>query len=344
LALPEIHELAEFFPKTFDNTIITTYNTCPRKLENMILRGLKPKVKGRALDYGSAIHEGLACWYENISTPPELLRTKLKSLEAEDAFNSLSGIFPLTPLDSILDDSSLRLELAVRKALLFLPPLDPLHAADHRDHFLLDSMLRCYAVKYKYEPWEVEEVEQNFTFALSDGSIYSGIMDLVIKTTSGEARPFEHKTTGSLYKFGDQFEINSQVTGYVMGLRSLKPHAGLDACVNALYVPKRKDNSIKDTDYERYVIRRTEAHLNEFDRDATEAIALMKEDFKNGYFRKATHACSQYGGCPYRDICKANPGAERELVINSLYQVDRWDPLKRDDEKKTKELQQVLQT
>lgn len=314
------------FPETFDNFTLSTYQTCPRKFQLRILQGVVPNSHARSLSFGQAMHDFLEKWYLTVRTPRDAIRELLKPIDKQ--LEELG----YTVADTLaVPDDSIRLEYAIRSSFLKLPPLDP-NIPDHRTHGLLDALARGYVLKYKYEPWDVVYVEKNFVFILPGDYPYSGIMDLVIRTNDGRVKPMEHKTTSSLWNFDQQFDPNQQVAGYIHGLQSFMSDASDEAIINAILVSKRKNVTVSEQDYARFVnIVRSPAHLEEFKTDAVDTIHKMEEDYKKGYFRKNTVSCHQYGGCPYRTICKAEPGFDRQLKFQSFYTIEEWNPLKRDE-------------
>lgn len=324
--------LEEHFPRSFDNTTLSTFQTCPKKFQYRILKGLVPRTHARSLDFGAAIHLGLESWYTNQRTPEDAMRAKLKAVQ--EKIIALGDYQIIMPDVETMQPALLRVELAIAEAMTVLPPLADHALDDTRDVGLLAAMLRGYAIKYKYEPFAVVHVEKNFIFLLPDGSPYSGIMDLVIEAKDG-IQPFEHKTTRALYNFGDQFTPNQQVSGYIKGCKVSVPNASNHATINALLVNRRKDRAVKSEDFQRFpYIARSDESLEEFERTAVLTIEEMHESLEKQSFRMNTTACHHYSGCPYRQICGASPGPERETIAAAFYDQKFWDPLHRDDERK----------
>lgn len=326
-------DLDKYFPKTYDNFTLSVYQECPRKFQYRILKGLVSKRQHRALDFGIALHLGLASWYEFPETLDDAQRK-----EYFEEINKLATLAALAEVPSVIYSTvespslEIRREFAIKKALAVLPPLPAFAPDDRRTHTLLEALLNAYFEKYRHEQFKVVAVEKNFVFVLSDGNLYSGIIDLIIKDLQGEVRPFEHKTTYSLTNFDRNFTPNQQVTGYSKGLRDLLFSETVSdlITINAIAVPRREDNTVKPTDFGRFDVKREESQIQEFEADAVETIASMKRDLEKGYFRHNTTACNKFGGCPYKRICSRPRGLEREATAQTYYDQKHWDPLARD--------------
>lgn len=332
-------DLDQHFPQTYDNFTLSTYQTCPKKFQLRILKGLVPSNGSLALSFGIAIHKGLECWYQWLLDWPlgfseDVVRNQIL---AEQTLLVLKGDTLIIPVDSI-PANQLRTELMVLSGLnAFSPPKLTStfisQKVEKRTPALLEGLLRGYAAKYKYEPFRVIYVEKNFLFLLPDGSPYSGNMDLVADVQGQGVQPIENKTTSWIYNFGDQFEVNQQISGYIAGCQELMENASEYATINAINIPNRKDGVIRDNDFQRFpLIRRSPAQIEEFRFDAIKTIAEMKHDLNLGHFRQNTTACNHYGGCAFRKICGASPGPERETIAEAFYTQSFWNPLKRSPE------------
>ena len=332
LLTQESIDYTKTFPQHFDNTTLETFQTCPRKFELMMLNGLIPKHQARSLSFGAAVHLGLAVWYKTIGWDFDKLiaifdeKTNIeyeKMLEKLRTLNlDISVELPETSLQ-------LRTELAIQYALSELPPLHDTQLKEHRTHKLLEKILRLYFEFYRYESFKIVYVEQNFIFALPNGKLYSGIIDLVIEWFE-KILVMEHKTASNLFNFDEQFNPNQQITGYICGLHSLIDNASSLACLNAIQVSPRKEGP-NEKDLARFPnIQRSEEQLQEFIVNCVDTITQMEEALRRGYFSMTTKSCHQYSGCQFRPICKVSPGKERDIIINAFYVRKFWNPLTRD--------------
>jgi hypothetical protein len=321
-------------PATHDNTSLETYTTCPRKYEYTILRGLKSNLSARSLQFGGAFHAGLAEWYTVSGWELERIIERIQKRLDQRTASFPDSEFPTLDLAK-LDIFAARTEVMVLAGLADLPALDDAHAGDRRSDALLEAILRGYARAYKYEPFKVIHVEKNFVFALPDGSLYSGIIDLVVEWLE-KTIAMEHKTTStSLTYFGDELNPKHQLDGYIEGLLQTVRGASHVICVNAAFVPRRKEIKVDpDKDFRRFPEeKRTDEQLSEFKLNAVAIIDDIKKDLKRGYFVKNTNSCHQYGGCQFRGPCGADNPGETALRLAAHYHEEFWNPMKRDGSK-----------
>jgi len=58
-------------------------------------------------------------------------------------------------------------------------------------------------------------------------------------------------------------------------------------------------------------------------------IRRLKQAWLEGYFDYSLdHACTEYGGCPFRQICLTRAP---ESILPQLYERRRWDPVRREE-------------
>lgn len=317
-------------PETWDNSTIETYTTCPQKFEYRILRGLVPRVQARSLVFGTALHEALAAWYRTAKDDFEKVAKKLKrAIEELDPQGLLYA--PLLPTDGKLTTFDIRQELAVLIGLKALPEITDAQAGDHRNFKLLEEIMRSYCNVYKHEPFEILHVEKGFAFFLDENTLYSGLMDLIIRW-QGKIIIMDHKSTSSIFNFGENFSPNQQMSGYIAGMKaSLADEVSNEACINAIQVSKRKAG-IKPEDFQRFPnIHREDSQLEEFAENVLLIMADIRRDLERGRYEMRQSSCHHYGGCPFRPVCRVVP-ANREIVIQNFYDVKYWDPLEQKEQ------------
>lgn len=297
-------------PDHYSHSSLETYGQCPRKFELSRLQGWRSKRTARSLSYGSAWHEGLAIWYRTSLLTEEELREHLVKL-ATTAGTS-------TDIISKLTKQQIREEITILVACAALPDLLDSEANDHRTYKLLEEQLRCYAKVYSYEPWKVRQVEADFAFDLPGGIPIYGRCDLIIDWKD-KVLPVEHKTTSSIYNYGENFNVNQQVDIELLGLQSLIESASDTMMVNAVFVSTRKAGS-KAEDFQRYPdITRSPTQLQEAVVNMAIEVDDIKSDLARGYFPMKKSSCNSYGGCPYRRVCEVAP-EERHLILDAFYE------------------------
>lgn len=303
-------------PEYYSNHKLETYQKCPRMFEYQSMRQLVAKVVPRALSFGAAMHKGLEVWY----------KIQLDKVPDETLQEIVAKLFEKMELDRDarkMTRLQLREELMVYSAIADLPELHATQAGDRRNEILLENLLRAYAKKYAWEPFKLVDVEFSFTIILPNGRPYIGNIDLVIDWAN-EILPVEHKSTSSLWGFGDKFNPHQAVTGYVIGLKQEYPNYQNRVVVNALNLTKRKDHSVKpEEDLLRFPnITRDNEQLSEWLVNTVATISDIERDIERGYFEMRTNSCNY---CSMRFVCEANVGAEREYQLERHFDVKPFD-------------------
>jgi len=176
---------------------------CPRQFELKYVRGLTPAFVPVALVFGSAIHEALAAYYQELKTTGETLRRDLMLDVFREAWGKgTRGDVPLQEDDE-----------------------DGAGLAVHVDRGV--SMLHAfYENAGSKQNLVVEAVEQRFEVEIHDpdsGEVLEekliGFIDL-IALEDGRRFIFEHKTSARKYTL-DQLAYDPQVTAYKVSVREM---------------------------------------------------------------------------------------------------------------------------
>jgi len=182
-----------------------------------------------------------------------------------------------------------------------------------------------YVRKYTAETWEVVRdmngnplVEQTFTKTLFEDEdirvLYIGITDLIVKPASDQQvmLPVDHKTFGGYYKAA---VLSNQFSGYMWACNAK------NLIVNRIGVRGKAGN------FERIVVSRTPAQLEEWKANAIRSILAHLDDMQSKNFRRNYEACTMYGGCRYARLCGADPSHRKYLIESEYKYVTPWDPI-----------------
>ena len=182
-----------------------------------------------------------------------------------------------------------------------------------------------YVRKYQTESWEVVKdtngnplVEQTFTKTLFEDEdiriLYIGITDLIVKAAEGHSvlLPVDHKTFGGYYKAAI---LSNQFSGYIWATNAK------NLIVNRIGVRGKIGN------FERIVVSRTPAQIDEWKRNAIRSILAHLDDMHSGDFRRNYEACTMYGGCRFARLCGADPSHRKYLIESEYKYVEPWDPI-----------------
>jgi hypothetical protein len=276
-------------PRVWDNSTISCFQTCRRKYYFRHVLHLQPKIKGTALLFGSAIHEGLDTYYitKDVEKAVDSFRANYQDREGDEIRTLAIG----------------------------------------------EKLLRTYAKKYANEPFTpIDKPEEGFVFPIGD-ILYGGRMDLPVDW-DGQLWVVEHKTTTRLTgSYFDQFELDKQITGYIVGIEE---YYGRKCTGCVLNVMEPWKEPIRKTS-------KTKAPFDHFLRKAIQRSTALKDRFKynvqcivrdilwceeNNEFQEAEkkEACFYYNRpCPFLNLCIY--GAD-EKFIKRDYIVSKWEPFK----------------
>jgi len=132
-----------------------------------------------------------------------------------------------------------------------------------------------------------------------------------------------HNTAGSTlgpYYFA-QFSPNNQMSGYTWAGQSILKSPIKGVIIDAAQI------AVNFTEFGRSITTRTQAQLDEWHASAVYTIRLAQSATSLNRFPMNLSSCGNYGGCPFRQICGADPRV-RESYIKSDYVPHNWDPLK----------------
>lgn len=191
--------------------------------------------------------------------------------------------------------------------------------------------LEWYAKVYANEPFTVlTKPEVGFVITIGD-ILWGGRMDLPVEW-DGQLWIMEHKTTSRLdANFFKQFQLDKQITSYVIGAEEYLGRTCAGCLVNAIEPWKELKRPTAAS-------KRPEDH---FVRDPIVRSKMMKERFKlnvsriirdilwcteNNEFYEAEKkdVCFSYNSeCPYRLLCQFG---EDPRVIEADYVISEWKP------------------
>lgn len=149
---------------------------------------------------------------------------------------------------------------------------------------------------------------------------YSWRLDMAV-AFNGLKLGLDDKTTSQLgASWPRQWDLRSQFTAYVWG--PLRNGLKLDGfLVRGTSILKTKYDCAEAITY------RPEWQIERWEKQLYLDVHRMIECWKNGYWDfNLDHACTEYGGCPFRQVCLARePGP----ILEQLYQRRQWNPITR---------------
>lgn len=153
-----------------------------------------------------------------------------------------------------------------------------------------------------------------------DPILYSGRMDMMCDF-EGMCLGEDDKTASQLgASWPRQWDLRSQFTGYVWG--AARAGIKLDGfLVRGVSILKTKYDTLQAITYRPawFIERWYEQLLHD--------IRRMIRCWEEGYWDwNLDHACAEYGGCPFRNVCQMR---EPQALLDQQFQRRQWDPVLR---------------
>lgn len=266
---------------------LSLLQSCSRKAHYIFDHGFESKASAAA-EYGTLIHEALASWYTLVPSS----RTPAELVAAWKQFYEDSGFLP--------PDDKRTLETGI-------------------------SVLNQYAKAYGDDRWEVvlDEsgepiIEREFEFVMIDTPAvqvkwFGTIDSLVQNRETGEIAVMDHKTSSSVGKeFCSRWEVNHQLTGYIMGAREALKMPVKKAVINGIQIAKTRSNIVRIE---------TSRDANDFDELKQTVLQVLRQwtmmtDAKF-YPMSSAFTCSAFSGCQFLEVCGVRSDY-RAAVLASL--------------------------
>ena len=295
-----------YFPVAIDSTMIGTFRSCPQKLFRMYMEHWKPAEDSVHLHAGGAFAEGIEAarraFYEQSRSSDDAIGIGLGALIAR------YGDFECPPESAkSLERTAGALEFYFENYPLGKDGAIPLQFPDGRT-----------GVEFSFaQPLPIDHP------VTGDPILYTGRADLLAEAWGG-VYVFDEKTTSSLgASWVRQWELRSQFTGYCWAAErfGFEPSG---VCVRGVSILKTKYETQQVLTYRSdYEVGRW---LDQVCRDIRRMIACWEE----GYWDwNLDHACTEYGGCALRDVCKSS---DPEAWLKTYFVPRVWNPLLREEQ------------
>ena len=204
------------------------------------------------------------------------------------------------------------------------------------------TMLREYAKAYAIEPFKVlSKPEEGFVIPIGD-VMYGGRLDLPIDW-EGELWIMEHKTTSKLSSgFFKQWDLDKQITGYILGMEYVTGRECVGALINAMepwkpLIRPRATSKRPEDHFVRAPATRTKFLKERFKMNVQRLVRDIRWCMENDewYEAEKKECCRSYNyDCPFKELCQYG---EDERLIEREFVVEEWAPFKKTDEKEDKD-------
>ena len=293
------------FPAAIDNTMRTAWDACQRKFLLGHIYNLRAGDPSEHLVFGGAYARGL-----------EVARKEYYSGNS-DKRNYLGKAFIecIREWDTELDDPLIDLSKSLPNCLMAI-----LYYFDEYD--MGSDWLKPLA-------YEDGEAAVEFTFAQplahhqhpsGNPMLYAGRLDMLVNYAS-EPAVYDDKTTSQLgAQWINSWSLNSQMTGYIWAARQ----AGYNtttAIIRGVSILKKGNGTAQAIEH------RTDWEIASWFDLLNHNLEGMLWSYDNGedaFLPSYGQACSAYGGCPYKQLCKKENW--KDWVEPDFHEYV-WDPL-----------------
>jgi hypothetical protein len=293
------------FPQVIDNSLLSTFKSCPQKCFREYFEHWKPRTPNIHLHaggaYAAAMETARIAFYVDGTDQEEAIARGLKKLI------EFYGDFECPP------DSAKSLE-RMCGAFEYYFTVYPL-TKDAAVPITLAGGRRGIEFSFS-EPIDETHPETG------DPLLYVGRFDGLMNYAGG-IYGLDDKTTSSLgASWPKQWDLRGQFTGYTWGAR----RANIEVqgfIIRGISILKTKYDTLQPITY------RPEWMVDEWYNQILRDIRRMKAMWEDGYWDfNFDHACAEFGGCVFRKICMSQP-SNRLTWLKSDFEARRWDPVTR---------------
>lgn len=296
----------------WDATSLELAQTCLKKYEYSMIKGIKPKNKSVHLIFGGHYAKALERFYK--------LRAEGYSIDKAQAdvvhsalidswkhqYDADGNRIPGTGVPETFEDAKKTRVALIRTIIWYIEEFGDETDAQHKTYIKADG---------------TPAVELSFAFEISDNIVLTGHLDRVVQE-GNRVMVMDQKTTGGTvgpYYF-DQFKMSNQMSQYAFAGTSILSTPISGVIIDAAQI------AVGWTRFERGFTPRSKGQIREWLEDTLYTIDNARHATGHGHFPRNRTACGNYGGCPFRPICSAPPNI-RENIIKTDYTDHNWDPL-----------------
>jgi hypothetical protein len=295
------------FPSVVDATFIATWRSCRRKAMLQYMQHWKPQGESVHLHAGAAFARGLevarrAFYDEGQDSESAIAAGLLALVKAYGDFECPEGVNK--SLDRMMG------------ALEFYFHSYPMATDSAKPEKLPSGK---HAIEFSFaQPLDFRHP------VTGDPLIYAGRSDMICDYAHG--RYLEDDKTASQLgaSWPKQWALRSQFTGYCWAAREAgRPVDGV--LVRGISILKTKYDTLQAVTY------RPDWQIGRWLTQLYRDLAELQKCWESGYYDYALdHACTEYGGCAFTQICESN---DPEAWLPMYFEKRRWNPLDRTEEK-----------
>jgi len=294
------------FPELIDASLLASFKSCPELCRKVYFEHLKSKAPSVHLHAGAAFAFGV-----------ERTRTAFY-VEGKSSETSIAeGIGALLTFYGDFECPADSAKSAERMAGAFEfywsnYPLD-----NENDPVILKGGKRAIEVSFA-EPLPILHPESG------DPLIYCGRLDAILNYAGGRYITDEKTTTQLGASWSRQWDLRSQFTGYAWGARQIGVKVD-GALVRGVSILKTKYDTQQAISY------RPDWAIDRWYAELLVWINQLVACYKSGvWLHNFDHACSEYGGCQFREACMSQ---DETPWTETYFEKREWNPLLRTETK-----------
>lgn len=293
------------FPEFFDSSMLGTFKSCAQKFHREYLEHWKPRDASVHLHAGGAFAKGVEttrrAFYEEGKSADEAIALGLQALliaygdfdcppDSAKSAERMAGAFEFYWSNYPLDQETSPVLFAGGK----------------------------HAIEYSFaEPLPIAHP------ITGNPILYVGRLDAILNYAGGQFIVDEKTTSRLGSSWSQQWDLRSQFTGYVWacGRAGIKVDG---AIVRGVSILKTKYETQEAISY------RPEWQVERWFEELLLWVEDIKICFAKGKWRhNLDHACTDYGGCPFTDLCRT----QTDFGLETHFERRLWNPLERTETK-----------
>lgn len=302
------------FQFAWDSTSLGNLMTCPRKYLYQNIQGFQSPIRSAHLVFGGHYAKALERFHK--------LRARPYEFSVDDATDEVIRALLIETWDYELDDQGQPIPGTGK-------PWESFHSTKTRET-LVRSVV-WYLDQFADDPMPTvilsdgrPAVEYSFAVELTPDYLYCGHIDRLVEY-SGGVYVQDQKTSGATItgKYFLDYSPDVQMSGYAMAGQIIFGLPVSGVVIDAAQI------AVGFTAFSRGFVSRSPQVLEDFRHETLYWIGMAKRFHEDQHYPMNTKACGNYGGCEFRDVCRANPANRPGVLASNFVQRDRWDPLKK---------------
>jgi hypothetical protein len=293
----------------WDSVSRGAFKTCPRYYQYTIIKGYISKYENVHFIFGIGFHSALELYD----------RKRAEGLPHHEALLAATKYIIIYTWDFkrsrpwISDEPTKTRETLIRAVIWYLIQFED----DPLETLILENGQPAVELTFHFN--------SNLNSCTDEPYILCGHLDRVVNWNS-HIWIVDRKTTKSSLlkdteKFFAKFSPDDQMSGYYFGgtLIFEKPIKGI--------IIDAGQTAVTFTKFQRGFTTRTSSQLNEWHLDLGYMFKQAETYAKSNYYPMNEKSCSNYGGCPFRDLVCSQPPEMRNEILDKFYTQRVWDPL-----------------